>query len=439
MSGVSQALWVPSWGVSLPRRFHGDGASTSIVSICLSIQTFSSLELVPFDGLAFFIILFLLDIDIPKTPLIAGLKAIDWIGVLTISCGTVMFLLGLEYGGVSYPWSSATVLSLIVFGIIILGIFLLNEWKLAVYPVMPLRLFKHRSNIASLAVCFIHGMVFISGAYFLPLYFQAVLGANPILSGIYSFAYVLSMSFTSIVGGIYIKKTGQYLPPIWLGMVFMAIGFGLFINNPNGRDWSRIITFQIVAGLGVGPNFQGPLIALQTKVEPRDIATATALFGFTRNLATSISVVIGGVIFKNRMIAHESMLRSSLPSDVALKLSSSSVGASMEIVHQLPEAQKQIVTMSYTESLSTMWVFYTAVAGLGILASFAIGKQVLSQSHQQYKGGLEVEEEHRRVRKSENVLRKREKEESRRVRKNVEVGGAAAKEMGIGKKGDDIV
>ena len=336
-----------------------------------------------------------------------------------------MFLLGLEYGGVSYPWSSATVVCLLIFGIVTIGLFVLNEWKLAIYPVMPLRLFKYRSNIACLAVCFIHGMVFVSGAYFLPLYFQAVLGATPILSGVYLFPFVLSLSFTSIIAGGYIKKTGQYLPPIWLGMVFMAIGFGLFTDLPNGRAWGRIISFQIIAGLGVGPMFQAPLIALQTKVDPRDIATATALFGFTRNLATSISVVIGGVIFQNRMMAHQAMLRRTLPQDVAMTIGGGSAASSTQLVQQLPHAEKVIVTQAYTESLQTMWTFYVAVAGLGVLASFAIGKQTLSRKHEQYKGGLEVEEKYRREQQSLNAQRKVEKEERKRCLKSEELNSAA--------------
>ncbi|KAL9130515.1 MAG: hypothetical protein Q9217_001335 [Psora testacea] len=375
-------------------------------------------NVVPFDGLAFAIILFLLDIEIPKTPLIAGLKAIDWIGVITVSGGTVMFLLGLEYGGVSYPWSSATVVCLIVFGVVTVSLFLLNEWRVAVYPVMPLRLFKHRSNIACLAVCFIHGMVFISGAYFLPLYFQAVLGATPILSGVYLFPFVLSLSFTSIIAGIFIKKTGQYLPPIWIGMLFMAIGFGLFIDLPNGRAWGRIFPFQIIAGLGVGPIFQAPLIALQTKVEPRDIATATALFGFVRNIATSVSVVLGGVIFQNRMMAHQAMLQASLPQDVAMRLGGGNAGSSTGLVQSLPKAQRNIVTEAYTESLRTLWIFYVAIAGVGLLASFAIGRQTLSKKHEQYKGGLEAEEEHRREQQSADAQKKLEKEEKRQSRRS---------------------
>ncbi|KAL9595636.1 MAG: hypothetical protein Q9179_004907 [Wetmoreana sp. 5 TL-2023] len=368
---------------------------------------------VPFDGLAFIIIMFFLDIENPKTPLLAGLKAVDWLGSITIVGGTIMFLLGLEYGGVSYPWTSATVLCLIIFGLFTISLFFLNEWKLAIYPVMPLRLFKYRSNIAALAVCFCHGATFISGAYFLPLYFQAVLGASPILSGVYTLPFVLSLSFVSIAVGIIIKKTGQYLPPIWFGMFFMTLGFGLYIDLPSYPSWSRLIIYQIVAGTGVGPNFQAPLIALQTLVKPRDIATATATFGFIRNVATSVSVVIGGVVFQNGMSRHRSTLASSLSPNLASSLGGGSAGAATGIIKNVPQAQKRVVNQVYTESLRTMWIFYTVVAALGLLMSFLIGRQTLSKVHEVRKQGLAGQEEERKKDEEE----KRQKRESQRASK----------------------
>ncbi|KAI9814062.1 MAG: hypothetical protein M1827_003526 [Pycnora praestabilis] len=363
----------------------------------------------PCDALAFAILFFFLDIETPKTPLVAGLKAIDWLGSLTIVGGTIMILLGLEFGGVSFPWGSATVVCLIVFGFVVIGLFFLNEWKLAKYPVMPLRLFKRKSNLAALAVCFCHGFVFISGTYFIPLYFQAVLGASPLLSGVYLFPFVLALSFMSAATGIFIRKTGQYLPPIWFGMFFMTIGFGLYINFPATPSWPRIILFQIVAGIGVGPNFQSPLIALQTLVEPKDIATATATFGFTRNLATSISVVIGGVVFQNQMAKKRAMLIQALGPQIGNALSTGSPGANTGIVSPLPAAQRTLARQAYTASLKDIWYVYVAFAALGLAASLLISKQALSKKHEMTKTGLDEQKRQRREKKSLDAEKKLEK------------------------------
>ena len=44
----------------------------------------------PLDGLSLILLFFFLKLDTPKTPLVAGLKAIDWLGVLTIVGGVVV-------------------------------------------------------------------------------------------------------------------------------------------------------------------------------------------------------------------------------------------------------------------------------------------------------------------------------------------------------------
>ncbi|KAI8940160.1 hypothetical protein NX059_003869 [Plenodomus lindquistii] len=232
----------------------------------------------PFDGVAFLIILLLLDIKTPKTPLGQGLKAVDWLGSLAMVGGVIMFLLGLEFGGISHPWKSATVLCLLIFGVVVIGIFFLIEWRVAPYPLMPLDLFSKRSNLAALGTCFLHAFVFIPGNYFLPLYFQAVLGATPILSGVYLLPQALSLSFMSAFTGVFIKKTGQYLPMIWFGMFFMTLGFGLFIDFDVNSSWAKIIIYQIIAGVGVGPNFQSPLIALQSLVPVSRVLTPNLRF-----------------------------------------------------------------------------------------------------------------------------------------------------------------
>jgi MFS family permease len=354
----------------------------------------------PCDGLAFIILTLFLTIETPRTPIAAGLKAIDWLGSVTVVGGTVMFLLGLEFGGVSYPWNSAIVICLIVFGIAIIGLFFVNEWKLAKYPIIPLAIFSKWTNIACLGTCFVHGFVFISGSYFLPLYFQAVLGATPLLSGVYLFPFVISLSLMSAAVGIFIRKTGQYLPAVWFGMFFMTLGFGLYINLPAYPSWPRIIAFQIIAGIGVGPNFQAPLIALQSSIAPRDIATATATFGFVRNISTAISVVVGGVIFQNRMQMQSSTF-SSLPPSVAGQLSMGSPGANTGIVASLPPAEKAVALGAYTNSLQTMWIVYTCISLCGLLISLNIRKNKLSKSHEVTKTGLDQQERDRREREAE--------------------------------------
>ncbi|KAI5274418.1 DNA repair protein RAD50 [Aureobasidium subglaciale] len=365
----------------------------------------------PLDGAALIIIFFFLDLKTPKTPLWEGLKAIDWVGALLVIGAVLMFLFGLEYGGVSHPWDSATVLCLIIMGVFTMCLFFLYEAKVAKSPVMPLRLFHNWSNIAVLGVCAIHGMVFISASYYLPLYFQLARGATPLLSGVYILPQALSLSFASMATGIFIRKTGQYLPAIWFGMVFLVLGFGLFVDFDRDSSWAKLIIFQIIAGIGIGPNFQAPLIALQTNVQPRDIATATATFGFVRQIFTSISVVIGQVVYQNQMETKTATLVAALGPEAASKLTGGGAGANVGLVDSLPPDQKRIAQTAFAQSLHPMWIMYVCFAALGLIVSFFIQKKELSKKHTETKTGLDVQRANAVEQAQEDADRKAAKEE----------------------------
>ena len=176
----------------------------------------------------------------------------------------------------------------------------------------------------------------------------------------------------------------------------MTFGVGLFIDLPAYANWARIIIFQILAGLGTGPNFLAPLIALQTLVAPEDIATATATFSFVRQLSTAISVVIGGVVFQNEMQKQYATLLSSgvSPQFVSL-LTGGSAASSTTLVQDLPVAQQSAVRNAYTDSLQKMWILYVCVGIVGFFASMAIKRQELNKQHETIETGLEAQERYR--------------------------------------------
>lgn len=355
----------------------------------------------PLDGIAFFILLFFLDLKTPKTPLMEGIKAIDWVGSFLVVTATLLFLFGLQYGGVTFPWDSAIVLCLLIIGVFTFVLFILWEWRFPKYPIMPLGLFTKRTNIATLGVVFFHGIVFISGSYYLPLYFQASLGATPILSGVYLLPTCLALSVGSLGSGVLIAKTGMFLPPILFGLSMMTLGAGLFINLAANSSWAKIILYQIVIGLGIGPLFQAPIIALQAHINPRDVGTATATLGFIRQLATTTGVVIGQVVFQNQMAKKYGSLEAAVGPQLANTLAGGAAGAETEIINQLPDAAKSVVQTDVADSLSTMWIMFTCLAAAGLICGLFIQRRKLTREHEETVTGLEAEKKHAADRKAE--------------------------------------
>ncbi|KAJ1330962.1 MFS transporter DHA2 family glioxin efflux transporter [Microdochium nivale] len=344
----------------------------------------------PISGAGFVVLVFVLHLHNPRTPLKSGLAALDWFGSLFIIGGTLMFLFGLEFGGITYPWNSAPIICLLVFGIATIGLFIAVEKWYAKYPIIPLRLFTDRSNIVIFLVSFCHAATFISGSYWLPLYFQAVLRATSLQSGVYLLPYMVTLSVSSVFSGVYIRKTGKYSPAIIAGMALMTLGFGLYIDLDAHSSWAKIILYQIVAGIGVGPNFQAPLIGLQSTVEPRDVASATSTFSFIRQLATSSSVVIGGVLFQNSMENQYPMLLAELGPELAASLSGGAAAGSVNLVAALEGREGEIARAAYAASLRNMYIFYTALSALGTALSPFIKARVLSKEHTEHKTGLQT-------------------------------------------------
>ncbi|KAI2638711.1 MFS general substrate transporter [Hypomontagnella submonticulosa] len=370
----------------------------------------------PIAGLASVFVFFFLQVHTPKTPIIEGLLAMDWLGTITIVGATVMFLFGLGYGGTAYPWNSAVVVCLIVIGILTLGVYALIEWKVAKYPITPLRLFQSTSNLAVFGIAYIHGAVFIAHLYYLPLYFQAVLGASPILSGVYLLPVAITLSAVSSLTGVYISKSGRYRSSIYFGLVVMILGTGLYIDLQAYASWPRIIIYELIAGVGIGSIFQGPIVAVFSLTKPADIASAAATFLFARDIATAMSIVFGGVIFQNRMAAQSEQIKAALPSDLAIQVIGAEASGALDVIPTLPEDQRRLVVGIYNKSLQAEWIFYTALGGVGLLLSVLISKQVLSREHKIHKTGLETQEasrlEEKRKKQNEGTRSPRSPEEN---------------------------
>jgi len=342
----------------------------------------------PITGCAFVALLFFLDIHNPKTQLVAGLRAIDWTGMTLLVGATVMFLLGLNFGGTTFPWDSTTVICLLVFGLFAFVLFVLWEWRGTTTPLTPPRIFIQSSNAATLILCFIHGFVYISDAYFLPEYFQIVLGASPLLSGVYLFPSAITLSLAAASTGIFMKKTGKFIPAIWFGVTFLILGHGLYIDLQPYDSWARIIVFQILAAFGIGALLQSPLIALHSNIDPRDVAAATALYGFLRQLSTAISVVVGGAILQNQLKVQLKPYESDLPTALVAQLSSGDITGARATILALPAAEKNDIKMAYTNSMQSVWIFYTVVAATAVIPAALVQARFLSREHKPAKTGL---------------------------------------------------
>ncbi|KAH8433698.1 MDR family MFS transporter [Aspergillus melleus] len=344
----------------------------------------------PICGTAFVLLFLFLDIHNPRTGVLDGLKAVDWFGSFSILGLTVMVLLGLDFGGDIFPWDSPKVICLIVFGCLMTLVFIYCEKRLAKYPLMPLGIFGKRSNVACFLVAFTHGFAFLGAEYYLPLYFQSAQEASPFRSGLLILPFVLTEATLSLAAGLIIHSTGRYLEVVWAGTTLVLLGTGLFIDYDATSSLGKIVGYQIATGMGCGLLFFPPLLALQSNVRQDETASATATFGFIRNMAMAMSVVIGGVVFQNSMDQRKSaLLASGLSPTMMEELTGSEAAANVMLIRSLDDPQqRRAVKDAYAWSMRNIWILYACLAAVGFLASAFITKQHLSQEHVETKTGL---------------------------------------------------
>lgn len=216
------------------------------------------------------------------------------------------------------------------------------------------------------------------------------MGASPLHSGL----YILPLTVLEAIGGILcaviIHRTGRYQELIWVGLVLMTIGAGLYINIDENSSLGMILGFEVVAGIGAGLLFEPPMIALQAAVRQDDVATATATFGFVRNLATSMSIVIGGVVIQNSMAMQKPQLMAAgLSPSLLNDFTGGDAAANVEIIKTIADAgQREAVKKAFAYSLRNMWILMAAVGGVSCLVSVFIGRAHLSEDHVETTTGI---------------------------------------------------
>lgn len=184
-------------------------------------------------------------------------RRFDLVGTALLVPAVVMLLLALHYGGVQYPWGSATVVGLFCGAGAVGALFVAWEWRVGGEDAMvPLSLFRERVVVAGgLTNLCLFSCTFIT-SYFLPIYFQSVQGSSPFTAGVHMLPSIISQLITAVLSGFAVTKLGYYLPWAIFSAVLTSIGAGLISTWTVGTNTGTWIGYQIILGVGRGAGIQ---------------------------------------------------------------------------------------------------------------------------------------------------------------------------------------
>lgn len=136
-------------------------------------------------------------------------RGLDGLGFALFAGSVVMLLLALQWGGVDYPWRSPVVVGLLVGSGAALALFVPWQMRMQDDALIPPRLFTAHRNVALICAAsfFINGP-FQMVIYWLPIWFQAVLGASPVSSGTFYLPTVISDVLASFIGSGIVMQLG---------------------------------------------------------------------------------------------------------------------------------------------------------------------------------------------------------------------------------------
>lgn len=119
-------------------------------------------------------------------------QKLDLVGFAILAPALIQLLLALNYGGVQYAWNSPTVIGLFSGSAAMFIMFLGWEYQVGSKALFPLDMVCQKNVACSSLFLFFLGGMTACASYYLPLYFQAVGGASPMMSGVYTLPSVIS-------------------------------------------------------------------------------------------------------------------------------------------------------------------------------------------------------------------------------------------------------
>ncbi|KIP08458.1 hypothetical protein PHLGIDRAFT_377944 [Phlebiopsis gigantea 11061_1 CR5-6] len=345
----------------------------------------------PLGGLALGVCLWLLPLKKVDGEIRHKLLQIDYVGSLLTITASVLLLLGLTWGGVTYSWSSAAVLVPLILGIALFALFLVWEGKFAKLPLVPIRVLKNRTVAGVCISNFMNGMTFFAILYYIPQLLELVKGYSPVKASLLFLPFLCPISVVVFCSGQYCSRTGRYRPLIVFGYGLWTVAQGLQCTIDEHSSLGKIIGFLLITAFASGFTFQTALLAAQAAVPRHDMAVVTGMTGFVRTIGSTISLAICASLVNNT-------LRGAV---AQLGLSAAQVDALVDdptIVNHLDrlsldDAQKAAVIAGYTKGFKR--VFYMTVACMGV-AFFAC---------------LFMVEQHELVREDDEELKRQAKEE----------------------------
>ncbi|KAI1638766.1 MFS general substrate transporter [Biscogniauxia mediterranea] len=302
-------------------------------------------------------------IDGPRAPFMDRIVDLDLIGNAILLSACVMLFLALEFTLTGAAWGSAKIIGLLVAAVVTTILLVVWLWWKQDGALIPPAIARQRTVAASCLMAFFTYGALLIQTYFLPIWFQAILGYSAIQSGVAMIPYFVSNALFSLFSGVFVSVIGYFAPPAIVGSAIGTIGCGIItLFNPH-MGMGRWIGFEILASAGFGMSIQQGFTAVQTVLHQKDLAVGTAAVVASQSLGGAVFISVGNSIFQNRLQAVAG--ETDIP---GLDIKGIIEGGAIAFRHMVPAEQLPILLEKYNEALQSVFLAAIPLGGLAFIA-----------------------------------------------------------------------
>ncbi|KAJ9112368.1 hypothetical protein QFC19_000788 [Naganishia cerealis] len=306
--------------------------------------------------------------------MILELAKCDWFGAAIILAWSTCFILALQWGGASKPWSDGSVIACLVMIPFLLAVFF--AWERFIgsdRAMLKLFLFKNRTVVGACLIIAFGFAAMMDLIYYISEGMQALYHMSATDAGIRLLPMIATQIVTLIISGRLISRFGKAWYIITPGPLLIAIGAALLtsIRSPT-VPLSRVMGYEAIIGVGIGLFLQNTMILVQWDYHktPRLIPQAMGAVMFWSFVGRILGISLAGVVFSNQLKKSLSQYAPTLSPEVAQVVLSSAGG----VWTVVPDELRPGVLTAYAHTLSEVYSIAIPCGVIAFLSAFLINR-----------------------------------------------------------------
>lgn len=287
----------------------------------------------------------------------------------------VSLLVGLDCGS-NLGWSHTLTIVALSLAPAVFAAFIYVEMRIATHPFAPGHVIFDKALFACYLANFFSIGAYTGILFFVPLFYQAVLGVSATVSGAYLVPATVAVVVASVGGGWVIKRTERYY---WITV--LSLGLALVSIVPLMVSvWFRSAVGEVIGvtlcAFGTSAVITTTLIALIANSAAEDMALVVASSYLFRSLGSSMGVSLSAA-------ALQQVLRTQLafrfPDGDEAKMIEDKVRQSLDYIKRLSPGQAEQVRMSYNMAILGAYAPTLIFFIVGFVATFWIREKALKK------------------------------------------------------------